>query len=162
MSLIFDHIAIQVEGKNLANTIKWYADFFECKKNWQQSSDFQPLTLERIPGIQSIAEMESSYFRFHLFSKKTLNDVVCENIQYHHLGFSVENPSILDKFYEKWIKLHHSNKYYFSKNTYVTEKMIDSLGVESLYFTDVNGLEYELTYVPVERKTIREYSNGKR
>lgn len=162
MSVFFDHLAIQVEGRNLENTVKWYADFFECKKNWQQSSDFQQLTLDRIPGIQTIVELESSYFRFHLFSKKILGRAFYENIQYHHIGFAAKSSNILDGFRKRWIRLQESKKYYFFKNTYVTEKIIDSLGVESLYFTDVNGLEYELTYIPTAYKTTRIYPNEKK
>lgn len=159
MSLFFDHLAIQVEGSNLENTIKWYVDFFECKRNWQQSSNFQQLTLDRIPGIQTIVELESSYFRFHLFSKAIISKVVYDNIQYHHIGFAAKSSDILDRLRAKWIRLQESKQYNFSENTYVTEKIIDSLGVESLYFTDVNGLEYELTFIPAKYKTTRIYSN---
>ena len=81
----FDHLAVQILHKDLDNTVKWYTDFFECTKNWEQLTSFEPLTLERLPGIQSIVELQSSAFRFHIFGRHSIyNEIVANFIQYHH------------------------------------------------------------------------------
>ena len=70
------------------------------------------------------------------------------HIQNHHLGFSVKTSNEIDQIIEKWNKLYQSQRYLFVQNAYITNKIRDSVGVESAYFTDVNGLEFEITYVP--------------
>lgn len=145
----FDHLAIQIPVGSLNNTILWYTDFFDCKQNWSQYSDFQPLTRQRIPGIKSIVELESRLFCFHLFESSEIHEKVLKNhIQNHHLGFSVKTSNEIDQIIEKWNKLYQSQRYLFVQNAYITNKIRDSVGVESAYFTDVNGLEFEITYVP--------------
>jgi hypothetical protein len=37
--------------------------------------------------------------------------------------------------------------------------MIDTLGIESIYFTDVNGLEFEVTCVPKTALYDRQYTS---
>lgn len=149
MNIKFDHLAVQIPHQRLQNTVKWYIDFFGCTKNWEQYTSFEPLTYERIPGIQSIVELECKAFRFHIFGREPLNEIVVnEYIQNHHVGFSVSDPSEIERIEQKWNELYQSQNYVFTQNAYVTEKMTDSLGVDSIYFTDVNGLEFEVTYVP--------------
>jgi hypothetical protein len=159
--MIFDHLAIQVLNGQVENTVKWYMDFFKCKKIWQQSSDFEDLTRRRLIGIDTIVELKSSFFRFHIFSRPINNSTVDHYIQYHHIGFSVDKSSKLTKLIQQWHDLRLSNKYTFYKDAYVTEHIKDTIGVESIYFTDVNGLEYEVTYVPENCKTSRIYPNTK-
>ena len=158
--MIFDHLAIQVLHEQVDNTVKWYTDFFSCKKIWQQSTDFEELTKRRLPGIKTIVELESNFFRFHIFSRAIVNATVNNYLQYHHIGFSVDKSDKLVELQKKWQDLRTSNQYGFYKDAYVTEKITDSIGVESIYFTDLNGLEYEVTYVPEECKTSRIYPNA--
>lgn len=159
MNIKFDHLAVQIPHHQLQNTVKWYKDFFDCKENWSQHSSFEPLTKERIPGIKSIVELESIAFRFHIFTRFPLKETIAESyIQNHHVGFSVDQALAIDLIKNKWKSLYDSEAYSFSKIAYITEKMIDSLGVHSIYFTDVNGLEFEVTYVPQEALYDREYT----
>lgn len=154
----FDHLAIQIPSNKIKNTIDWYTEFFNCKHIWTQSTSFAPLTLSRIPGILKIVELESSFFRFHIFTKEVVNNsTVEEYTQYHHLGFSVNSSNELLFLIEKWKKLHISKKFVFVEGAYVTDLLIDAIGIESIYFTDVNGLEYEVTYIPNKLKSSREY-----
>lgn len=153
----FDHLAIQIPHGSLNNTVLWYTDFFGCKTNWSQYSSFQPLTHQRVPGIQSIVELECAIFRFHLFERSNIQESVLMNhIQNHHVGFSVNNSIGIQEIKTKWSKLYYSKKYIFVDDTYITEIIVDDVGVESIYFTDVNGLEFEVTYVPQSSKE-REY-----
>lgn len=159
--MFFDHLAIQVCNSRLETTVSWYEDFFACRKVWQQSTDFQDLTLQRLPGLTSIVELTSKNFRFHIFSRE-IEDIVRDNhLQFHHLGFSVNTSEEIDDIRDNWLRIHASNKYSYYSKTYVTEKIVDEIGVESIYFTDINGLEYELTYVPNECREVRIYPNAK-
>lgn len=160
MQIKFDHLAVQIPHLRLQNTVQWYIDFFDCQKNWEQHTSFEELTKKRIPGIQSIVELECNAFRFHIFGREPLNEIVItEYIQNHHVGFSVTDTNEIDIIEQKWKKLYQSQNYTFIGNTYITEKMTDSLGIDSIYFTDVNGLEFEVTCVPQTVLYDREYSS---
>lgn len=160
MNIIFDHLAVQIPHTRLKNTVDWYTDFFGCQQNWAQYSSFEPLTHERIPGIQSIVELECSAFRFHIFGRDPINEFTVNSyIQNHHIGFSVTNSFEIDEIERKWNTLYDSRKYNFVKDAYITEKMIDTLGIESIYFTDVNGLEFEVTCVPKTALYDRQYTS---
>jgi hypothetical protein len=83
--MLFNHVAIQVN--NLKNTVEWYKDFFDCKVNWELEK-FSLLTIERLPGIRKLVEVESSFFRFHLFDRANLVEIIESNcLQYQHICF---------------------------------------------------------------------------
>ena len=146
--MLFNHVAIQVN--DLENTLSWYQYFFKCKINWELTK-FSQLTIQRLPGIRKIIEIENDFFRFHLFDRINTSPIERNCIQYQHICFSVDNPIKIDKIKKEWQELFDSKKFRFADNSHITDKIVDGKGVESLYFTDVNGLEFEVTYIPCKK-----------
>jgi hypothetical protein len=49
---------------------------------------------------------------------------------------------------DRWLALRDSGRYHFATDEPPTDIVTDADGVQSCYILDVNGLEFELTYVP--------------
>jgi hypothetical protein len=60
----------------------------------------------------------------------------------------VATPQELVERRRRWIELYESGRYTFARPELPTEIVVDDDGVRSLYLFDVNGLEYELSYIP--------------
>jgi len=141
------HIAIQT--RDLENSKAWYGDFFGCHVSWSLSS-FSPLTLSRLPGIVSLVEMAVGDIRFHLFERNgdCVPHSAANGIQFQHICIAVDSHSELASWRQRWLDLFASGRYVFALRDAPTEIVVDADGVESFYAFDVDGLEFEVTFVP--------------
>lgn len=62
----------------------------------------------------------------------------------------MRDPGELVELRERWIELYRSGRYSFALTEQPTEIVVDADGLHSFYTYDVNGLEFEFTYVPGE------------
>jgi hypothetical protein len=60
----------------------------------------------------------------------------------------VNEPGALRELRRRWIELYESGRYLFTVHEPPTDVVTDDDGVQSFYAFDVNGLEFEFTYVP--------------
>ena len=146
---IFHHIAIQT--KDMINCVSWYQEFFGCKKNWSLNK-FSNLTLTRLPGIRELVELEIGNIKLHIFDRESVSDNLIpeQAAQFQHFCITVPQKSDLVQYREKWDRLAESGRFHFAKWEAPSDIVIDSDGVASLYLLDVNGLEFELCYIPDE------------
>ena len=61
---------------------------------------------------------------------------------------AVEDPEDLVTLRERWIALFESGQFAYAVAEDPTPVVTDADGVRSFYVYDVNGLEFEFTYVP--------------
>ena len=145
----FHHVGVQTA--DLANSVAWYRDFFDCEQSWSLSR-FSELTLSRLPGIGTLVELVCGQTHFHLFDRKdTGGPTEPTSAQYQHLCLRVGSVQELAEWREHWLALFRSGRYTFVSDEQPTDIVIDDDGMASCYLRDVNGLEYELAYLPDER-----------
>ncbi|SDH32878.1 Catechol 2,3-dioxygenase [Lentzea fradiae] len=141
------HIGIQTS--DLANCVAWYRDFFGCAEKWSLE-EFSDLTESRLPGMKRLTEVKVGDLRFHLFERA--DDIEGlpggDKVQFQHVCLVVSSPQDLVAWRERWLELHASGRYRFASDEMPTDVVTDADGVQSCYLVDVNGLEFELTYVP--------------
>ncbi|MFE2643057.1 VOC family protein [Streptomyces nigra] len=142
----FHHVGVQTT--DLANSVRWYEDFLGCRQAWSLDR-FSDLTRSRLPGIRELTEMVLGDVRIHLFDRPGRNCDPSESaVQFQHFCFSLDAPEDLVRLRERWIELHGSGRYTFALDEPPTDIVVDADGVQSFYAYDVNGLEFEFTYVP--------------
>lgn len=141
------HLGVQTA--DLDNCLKWYLEFFDAKKNWELDQ-FSELTLRRLPGIRRLVEISAGGARIHLFDRVGHSGAQSDpnGFAFQHACISVSSPEELADMRRKWIDLYDSGRFSFASAEQPTEIVVDDDGVQSLYLLDVNGLEYELSYVP--------------
>lgn len=141
------HIAVQTT--QLDNSIRWYQDFFGCEVSWTLEK-FSPLTLSRLPGISRLAELATGGIRFHVFSLGPDHQRPArpEANQFQHVCLPVQSPASLVHWRDKWLRLFSSGQYAFARPEPATEIVTDADGMQSFYTYDVNGLEYEFSFIP--------------
>lgn len=146
--LTLHHVGIQTA--DLSNALSWYEDFLGLRINWTLKH-FSELTNSRLPGINQLAEITAGGVRLHLFERSGGPAIKPgESIsQFQHVCLAVSSPDELVTLRERWIDLFRSGRYSFALADQPTEVVIDDEGVQSFYTYDVNGLEFEFTYVPV-------------
>ncbi|WP_172381782.1 VOC family protein [Streptomyces sp. MNP-20] len=146
----FNHIGVQTA--DLENSLNWYQDFFGCTPNWTLST-FSSLTLSRLPGITTLVELECGSVRFHLFDRQgsAAQPPDPKAAQYQHVCLQAASSAELVAWREHWLALFRSGSYTFADQETATDVVVDADGVESFYFLDVNGLEFEFTYIPGAR-----------
>jgi catechol 2,3-dioxygenase-like lactoylglutathione lyase family enzyme len=144
---VVNHIAVQTV--NLDNSIAWYRDFFGCETNWSLS-EFSPLTSSRLPGIGTLVEMACGSVRFHLFDRQGAGTVSLDKAspQYQHICLQAGSSEELNSWRAHWLLLFQSGRYTYVTKELPTDVVKDDDGVESFYFYDVNGLEFEFTNIP--------------
>ncbi|MFH8445911.1 VOC family protein [Streptomyces sp. NPDC018026] len=138
-----------VQTADLANCLGWYQEFFDAEQKWELSR-FSDLTLSRLPGIRKLIEVAIGDVRLHLFDRaghngRTANE---DGFLFQHLCVQVATPQELVDRRRRWVEIYKSGRYSFARSEMPTEIVVDDDGVQSLYLLDVNGLEYELSYVP--------------
>ncbi|MEU8511537.1 VOC family protein [Kitasatospora sp. NPDC048722] len=144
--LRFHHVGVQTT--DLENSVRWYGDFLGCQRAWSLDR-FSELTRSRLPGIRELTEMVLGDVRFHLFSRPGRKSEPAESaVQFQHFCFSVSTAEDLKWFRRRWIELYESGRYAFAIDEQPTDIVIDEDGVQSFYTYDVNGLEFEFTFVP--------------
>jgi len=150
--LRFHHVAI--ETVDLANTVNWYLTFFPgIRLNWEQDQ-FSSLTHERLPRITKLVELQVSNIRFHFFERigVTHSHPPRNVTAFQHFCFQVPTPQDLNSYRLRWFDLRYSGIYNFTHDETATDIVVDQNAVASFYFLDVNGLEFEMTYVPEEMR----------
>jgi hypothetical protein len=143
----FHHIGVQTA--DLGNSLSWYQDFFGCGQSWSLDT-FSELTHSRLPGIVRLVEMVVGDIRIHLFERPGRAAVPLGDsaIQFQHVCLAANSGDELVGWREHWLTLFASGKYTFAFAEEATGIVIDDDGIESFYAYDVNGLEFEFTYVP--------------
>ncbi|WP_329586148.1 VOC family protein [Kitasatospora sp. NBC_01250] len=141
------HLGVQTA--DLDNCLAWYLEFFDAEQKWELDT-FSELTLSRLPGIRRLIEVAAGDLRFHLFDRADHDGVLPDErgFQFQHACLQVAEPQDLETARRRWIELYESGRYTFARPDLPTEIVVDSDGVHSLYVFDVNGLEYEFTFVP--------------
>ncbi|MFI1825744.1 VOC family protein [Streptomyces sp. NPDC020412] len=147
------HIAVQTA--DLANCVAWYREYFGCRPTW--STDvFSPLTRSRLPGIVAMAELEADGMRFHLFEYDDPEGDRAGGAsapppvgpRFQHVCLVASSSAELRARRRRWWDVFDSGRFDFARSEGPTEVVVDEGGVESFYFYDVNGLEFEFTHVP--------------
>lgn len=145
------HIAVQTA--DLANCVAWYREYFGCRPTW--STDvFSPLTRSRLPGIVAMAELEADGVRFHVFEYDDGVDGAAgaapppAGPRFQHVCLVASSSAELRARHRRWWDVFESGRFAFARSEGPTEVVVDEGGVESFYFYDVNGLEFEFTHVP--------------
>lgn len=142
----FHHVGIQTN--DVDNCVSWYEDFLGCRRAWSLDR-FSELTRSRLPGIRTLTEMVVGDVRLHLFERRgRVSDPAESTVQFQHFCFCVSDPDELVRLRQRWIGLYKSGRYSFALNEQPTDIVADSDGVQSFYAYDVNGLEFEFTFVP--------------
>jgi catechol 2,3-dioxygenase-like lactoylglutathione lyase family enzyme len=147
----FHHIGVQTT--DLDNCLSWYQDFFGARPVWTLTR-FSELTLKRLPGIARLSEMVLGNMRLHLFERAAEGTgqhnpwPYHSDTQFQHLCLQVASSEELARWRQRWRPLYDSGRYVFALPEQPTEIIRDSDRVESFYCLDVNGLEYEFTYIP--------------
>ncbi|WP_328912419.1 MULTISPECIES: VOC family protein [unclassified Streptomyces] len=147
MTVHHHHIGIQTA--DLDNCLAWYLDYFGARETWTLHR-FSELTRSRLPGITRLTEVLVGDARFHLFERtgqdgRPPGD---NTARFQHTCLEAESPEQLHSWRERWIELHDSGRYSFARSEGPTRIDVDADGVQSFYTYDVNGLEFEFTYVP--------------
>jgi len=144
----FHHIGIQTN--DLDNCVSWYEDFLGCRRVWSLDT-FSELTRRRLPGIRALTEVALGDVRIHLFERRgRVPDPTESVVQFQHFCLGVSEPEALEKLRQRWIELHESGRYTFTVPEPPTDVVTDDDGVQSFYAYDVNGLEFEFTYLPTD------------
>lgn len=141
------HVGVQTA--DLDNCLGWYREFFDAEKKWELDR-FSELTLSRLPGIRKLIEISVGDIRLHLFDRTGHNGRTPDGdgFLFQHVCVQVATPQELVECRRRWIELYESGRYTFARPELPTEIVVDDDGVRSLYLFDVNGLEYELSYIP--------------
>lgn len=144
----FHHVGVQTT--DLENSVRWYQDFLGCERAWSLDK-FSELTLSRLPGIRELAEMVLGDVRVHLFERPGRASRPAESaVQFQHFCFRVSAAEDLVRLRRRWTELYESGRYTFALDEQPTDIVVDTDGVQSFYTYDVNGLEFEFTYLPDE------------
>nr|6ON1_A Chain A, L-DOPA dioxygenase [Streptomyces sclerotialus]6ON1_B Chain B, L-DOPA dioxygenase [Streptomyces sclerotialus]6ON1_C Chain C, L-DOPA dioxygenase [Streptomyces sclerotialus]6ON1_D Chain D, L-DOPA dioxygenase [Streptomyces sclerotialus]6ON1_E Chain E, L-DOPA dioxygenase [Streptomyces sclerotialus]6ON1_F Chain F, L-DOPA dioxygenase [Streptomyces sclerotialus]6ON3_A Chain A, L-DOPA extradiol dioxygenase [Streptomyces sclerotialus]6ON3_B Chain B, L-DOPA extradiol dioxygenase [Streptomyc len=143
----FHHIGVQTS--DLENSLGWYREFFGCEQNWSLEK-FSDLTRSRLPGITRLVELAAGDLRIHVFERAAdaTPAPVAEVPQFQHLCLATRSPEEMTEWRDRWLELYESGRYTFVRDEGPTDIVVDEDGVLSLYVLDVNGLEYEFTYLP--------------
>ena len=145
----FHHIGIQTN--DVENSLAWYDAFLGGRQSWSLTT-FSELTRSRLPGITKLYELIHGDVRFHLFEREGAPAAGpgASVTQFQHVCLAVRDPGELVELRERWIELYRSGRYSFALTEQPTEIVVDADGLHSFYTYDVNGLEFEFTYVPGE------------
>jgi catechol 2,3-dioxygenase-like lactoylglutathione lyase family enzyme len=142
----FHHVGVQTT--DLDNSVRWYREFLGCEQAWSLDR-FSELTLSRLPGIRALTEMVLGDVRVHLFERPGRGSEPAESaVQFQHFCFRVSAAEDLVRLRRRWTDLYASGRYTFALDEQPTAIVTDDDGVQSFYTYDVNGLEFEFTYLP--------------
>jgi catechol 2,3-dioxygenase-like lactoylglutathione lyase family enzyme len=147
-ALGFHHISVQTN--DLANSTAWYKAFFGTSENWSLET-FSDLTIRRLPGIRRIVEMPiGDGVLLHLFQRegRAAPEPTESVTQFQHVCMAVRDPEDLIALRERWIALFESGRFSYTVTEEPSPVVVDAYGIRCFYAYDVNGLEWEFTYVP--------------
>ncbi|MFD9307839.1 VOC family protein [Streptomyces sp. NPDC060048] len=148
--LTLHHLAVQTA--DLDASISWYREFLGAEVTWTLDT-FSDLSMERLPGLSGLAEIMVGGMRFHLFSRgpEHADPPPADTNQFQHACIEVRTPEQLRLWRERWVDVYETGGYAFVRDVPPTEIVVDGDGVESFYAFDINGIEFEFTYLPGER-----------
>ncbi|MGP4001145.1 VOC family protein [Streptomyces sp. 8N706] len=148
--LAFHHVAVQTG--DLEASIAWYQAFFGAEVAWTLNT-FSDLSMERLPGLSGLAELTAGGLRFHIFTRGAEHGYPppTDNNQFQHVCIEVRTSEELRSWHARWHSVRESAAYTFVRDEPATDIVVDSDGVESFYAFDVNGVEFEFTYLPGEQ-----------
>jgi catechol-2,3-dioxygenase len=135
----FDHVGIQVQ--QLDACIPWYKAVFNGVQNWTLT-DFSYLTLRRLPGITVLTEIQSDEIKLHLFERSELSRPGDRITKFQHVAINVAQETRLAELQQ--IASVVNDRLGLSGE--VSEIVWDKNGVGSLYLTDPEGNEFEITH----------------
>ncbi|MER5218541.1 VOC family protein [Streptomyces sp. NPDC002838] len=141
------HVAVQTH--DLDNSLDWYRSFFNATSNWTLDR-FSELTRERLPGITRLTEVELQNLRLHLFERPAATPVseAAEAMQFQHICLVLDSHEEMVAWRQKWFALRDGGEFRFASGEEPTDIVVDDDGMESFYFRDVNGLEFEFSWFP--------------
>ncbi|TNH22732.1 VOC family protein [Micromonospora orduensis] len=139
-----------VQTADLANSIAWYEDFLGCAVSWEMNQGFSALSQRRLPGLSHLVEVAVADIRLHLFTRDidSAGPPAADANQFQHVCLRVATEEELRRWHRHWFSLYESGRYTFARQELASEIDIDADGMQSFYAYDVNGLEYEFTYLP--------------
>jgi catechol 2,3-dioxygenase-like lactoylglutathione lyase family enzyme len=145
--VLFHHIGIQTN--DLHNSLAWYQDFLGFRAAWSLT-EFSELTRRRLPEIRRLVEITIGGLRLHLFERagRPASEPGDSLTQFQHVCLAVDSADELAILRDRWIELFEAGRYSFALADQPTEVVTDDDGVRSFYAHDVNGLEFEFTYIP--------------
>ncbi|MGI8664906.1 MAG: VOC family protein [Jatrophihabitans sp.] len=149
-SPVFHHLGIQTT--DIDNAARWYEDFLGCRCAWSLTT-FSELTTNRLAGITELRELVVGGVRIHLFERpgEPALPPTRSITQFQHVCLAAASPRELVELRERWLELYHSGRYSYALDVQPTEVVVDADGVQSVYLYDVNGLEFEFSYLPGRR-----------
>jgi catechol 2,3-dioxygenase-like lactoylglutathione lyase family enzyme len=145
LTLTLHHIGVQTT--DFDNSVAWYKQFFGCHVNWTLDK-FSELTLSRLPGIQRLAELAVGEVRFHVFDRSGLDAPPLDVLQFQHVCLRASSADELRRWRDRWNELRDGGEFSFTRPDLPTDIVTDADGIQSFYAFDVNGLEFEFTYLP--------------
>lgn len=142
-----DHLGVQTA--DMEACVQWYKDFFGCTETWTLET-FSPLSRQRLPGLSRVVELTTPSLTFHIFTRQPgLHQLsVAEANQFQHVCIRVGSAAELRRWRDRWFALRPAYRDRFALDEPASEIDIDGRGVHSFYARDINGLEYEFTYLP--------------
>lgn len=143
----FHHVGVQTN--DLDNSLAWYQDYFGCRPMWTLDA-FSELTRSRLPGITRLTELMIGDIRLHLFERPGRPaPAPGESVtHFQHVCLAMDRPEDLVTMRDRWLDLYRTGRYRYAVPDPPTDVVVDADGVHSCYTYDVNGLEFEFTYVP--------------
>jgi catechol 2,3-dioxygenase-like lactoylglutathione lyase family enzyme len=141
------HVAVQTSDPT--GSVAWYQAYFGCRVNWNLHS-FSPLSRRRLPDMTAVTELSVGAVRFHLMDHQAgeQGPPHVSVDQFQHLCLAASSPRTLRRWRDRWFDLYQSGRFTFAHDEVATEIDTDASGMQSFYFRDVNGLEYEFSYFP--------------
>lgn len=141
------HVAVQTGDIDAA--IAWYTDFLGCSVRWSIDGGFSALSRRRLPGLRRVVELAVADMRFHLFTRGPADQPAgADANQFQHVCIRVSSAEELRRWRERYVELFASGRYAFRRPEPASEIDVDADGMQSFYAFDVNGLEFEMTYLP--------------
>lgn len=143
-----NHVGVQTA--DLTNAIAWYQDFLGARVSWEMNQGFSALSQRRLPGLSRLVEVTVADIRLHLFTRDIgpAGPPPAEANQFQHVCLRVATAEELRRWRRHWFSLYESGRYTFVRPEPASEIDTDAVGMQSFYAYDVNGLEYEFTYLP--------------
>lgn len=140
-----NHVAIQTH--DLKQSVRWYEEFLGGRVEWTLR-EFSELTHSRLPGIGTLVEVKIGELRLHIFDRAdaTGKCPAALDLQFQHLGVTVERGEDLPVLRRRWIQLYESGQFAYARPDGPSDIVVDDDGMESLYVLDPNGLELEFIY----------------
>lgn len=135
----FDHVGIQVQ--HLDACIPWYKAVFNAVQTWTLT-EFSSLTLDRLPGITVLTEMQSDEIKLHLFERNGLTQSSDRMTKFQHVALSVAKEPRLSELQ----RLASAANERLGLSSDVSEIVWDKNDVGSLYLADPEGNEFEITH----------------